>query len=450
MSFVFKVTTVAALGGLLFGYDTAVIAGAIGFLEQKFTLSAAMKGWAASCALLGCVIGAVLAGPASDRFGRKKVMIWSAVCFALSAIGSATPESLDFFVAARILGGIGVGASSILSPLYIAEISPAAHRGRLVTLYQLGIVSGILLVYFVNSQIAGLFSETWNIESGWRWMLGSETLPAVLFFLMLFTVPESPRWLAQRGQEEESLKVLTRLNSGQDSQAQAAKELEMIEATIKKEQSEKVSFARLLQKGTRWALFVGITLAVFSQITGINAIMYYAPEIFKNAGSDSSSALMQTVVVGAVNLTFTFAAIKYIDLWGRRALLLVGSIGMAISLSIVGLAFQFGWTHPLALLLPILTYIACFAMSFGPVTWVVISEIFPGVVRGRAMSVAIVALWLSVFAVSQTFPMMLESFGSAQTFWAYMLMSVAALIFIIKAVPETKGRSLEQIEAALI
>lgn len=440
IGFVYKVTVVAAIGGLLFGYDTAVIAGAIGFLQKKFDLNAAMMGWAASSALVGCVVGAMFAGSLSDKIGRKKVLILSAILFAVSAVGTALPPDLTWFVISRILGGIGIGIASILAPMYISEIAPAAIRGRLVTIYQLGIVSGILLIYFVNAGIAGLYDEAWNIEYGWRWMFGSGVLPSMLFFILLLFVPESPRWLAQHGREDEALLILNKVSGAE----QASQELREIKRPVLAESS---SFAELLKPGLRTALVIGVILSILSQVTGINAIMYYAPEIFKSTGDGSGSALMQTVLVGAVNLLFTLVAIKYVDQFGRKGLLLVGSAGMTVCLFLVGAAFYFGWLDGYFVLVPILAYIAFFAVSLGPMTFVVVGEIFPNRVRGKAMSVALFFLWVSVYLVSQTFPMLLESIGSAFTFWLYMAMSVIAFLFVWKALPETKGKSLEEIES---
>lgn len=439
LRYVYKITFVAAVGGLLFGYDTAVVAGAIGFIQQKFDLSAAMMGWIASCALIGCVVGAMFSGYLSDKLGRKKVLILSAILFLVSSLGTAIPQSLTFFVVFRIIGGLGIGIASMISPMYITECAPAGIRGRLVSINQLGIVTGILLIYFVNAGIAGLHDEAWNINTGWRWMFGSGVFPSVVFLILLFFVPESPRWLAQVGRTAEGKEVLTRINGEENAQ----QELNEIRNAIN---SEKGSFAELFKPGLRTALLIGIVLAIFSQVTGINAIMYYAPEIFKSTGDGSSSALMQTVLVGIVNLLFTIVAIKYADKAGRKGLLLAGTGGMSICLAIIGAAFYFGALKGYLVLIAILAYIAFFALSLGPITFVVIAEIFPNRVRGRAMSVCLFFLWTSVYFVSQFFPVLLESIGSAFTFWIFMLTSVIAFLFVWKMVPETKGKSLEEIE----
>lgn len=439
LKFVYQCTFVAAVGGLLFGYDTAVVAGAIGFIQQKYHLSAAMTGWAASCALVGCMAGAMIAGALSDKWGRKKVLMISGVAFAVSSLGILLPLSLSWFIVFRFIGGIGIGIASMLAPMYISEIAPAGIRGRLISIYQLGIVIGILLIYFVNAAIAGLYDEAWNIDQGWRWMFGSGILPSVVFIALLLIVPESPRWLAQENRWNEASDILTRVNG----KVQAQEELATIRESLN---MQRVSLLQLVKPGLRLALIIGVVLSILSQVTGINVIMYYAPEIFKATGEGSSSALMQTVLVGGINTLMTIVAIRYVDKWGRKKLLLIGSAGMAVCLALVGYAFYSNNTSGYWVLAGILAYISFFAISLGPLTFVVVAEIFPTHIRGRAMSVAIFFLWLSVYVVSQTFPMLLESIGSAYTFWIYMVMSVIAFFFVWVMVPETKGKSLEEIE----
>ncbi|MEP7251486.1 MAG: sugar porter family MFS transporter [Ginsengibacter sp.] len=437
--YVYKATIVAAVGGLLFGYDTAVVAGAIGFIQKRYDLSSTMVGWVASCALIGCIVGAMFAGKLSDAIGRKKVLILSAILFAISSLGIAMPMSLNWFVFFRLIGGLGIGIASMLAPMYISEIAPAKIRGQLVSINQLGIVCGILLIYFVNATIAGWYDEAWNVSTGWRWMFGSGIFPSVIFLILLFFVPESPRWLAQKERWNDAELILAKINGS----VKAKSELDEIKAALN---IEKSSFSDILKPGVRKALMIGILLCIFAQITGINAIMYYAPEIFKSTGDASGSALMQTVLVGVINVLFTLVAIKYVDKWGRRTLLLIGSSGMAVCLAIVGSAFYFGFAKGYLVLIAILGYIAFFAISLGPLAFVVISEIFSNRNRGAAMSVCIFFLWVSVYVVSQTFPMLLDSIGSAFTFWIYMLMAIVAFIFILKMIPETKGKSLEEIE----
>ena len=439
--YIYKISLVAALGGLLFGYDTAVIAGAIGFLQTKFELTAAMTGWAASSTIWGCVVGAMVAGYFSDKYGRKKVLIITALLFAISAIGSAIPNSLTQFVIARFIGGLGVGAASMLAPLYISEVSPANVRGTLVTFYQLAIVIGINIIYFVNMQIAGMYGEAWNVEMGWRYMLGSELIPASLFFIMLIFVPESPRWLTNAGKEDQALDTLTRVNGVEKGKAV----LNEIKAALKE---EKGTIWELFGTGYRKALIVGVFLALFSQITGINAIIYYAPEIFKSVGFASDSALLQTVIIGSVNTLFTFIAIWLMDKAGRRILLLYGVTGMAICLLGVGLMFHYEVNSGPWLLIFILGFVGSFAASLGPIPWVLISEIFPTKIRGSAMSIAVFVIWTGTLLITQLTPMLMEGLGGAFTFWIFMVNAIILLIFTYKMIPETKGRTLEEIEHA--
>jgi sugar porter (SP) family MFS transporter len=445
--YVLFVSLVATLGGLLFGYDTAVISGAIGFLEQFFELTPAMKGWAASSALIGCIIGAACAGAVSDRIGRKKVLLIASICFLISAVGSALPRSLTEFVLYRVLGGVGVGAASMMSPLYIAEISPARIRGRMVSLNQLAIVSGILVVYFVNYFIEGYgatLGEDWNLLYGWRWMFASEALPALMLFFLMFLVPESPRWLVKNGRDKEAESTLRRVGGP----AHAEAELAAIRENLTRESG---SLAQLLRPGMRLMLLIGVALAILQQVTGINAILYYAPEIFKDLGFTMDVALLQTVAVGAVNLLFTLVAIWSVDRFGRKPLMICGAAGMGVSLLVLGLAFFLQISGAWALIF-ILGYIACFAMSMGPVTWVILSEIFPTRIRGRAMAIATVTLWVSCYLVSQTFPMLNDApslvrlFHHAFPFWVYAVFCAVTVLFTLFFVPETKGRSLEEIE----
>ena len=442
--FVTRVCLVAALGGMLFGYDTGVIAGAIGFLQTHFQLSGAMKGWVASSALLGCVMGVALAGIVSDYAGRKKVQILSAVLFLVSALGTAVAESVTTLVVYRLLGGIGVGIASIAAPMYIAEISPARIRGRMVSVNQFAIVSGMLITYFVNYFIARGGGEAWNMTVGWRWMFASESIPSILYLLLLFSVPESPRWLVEQGRVERARTILVRIAGPRSADA----EMQMIGDTVAKETQRNL---RLFAPEMRFVLFLGVMLAILQQVTGINVFLYYGTEIFKQLGSVADVALLETVLVGAVNLTFTLIAIWTVDRLGRRPLMILGSAGMGISLLAMGAAAQF---HLVAvwMLVFILGYIACFALSVGPVTWVILSEMFPNSIRGRAMSLAALALWTSNFLVSQTFPMMDENpwlvarFNHGFPFYVYGAFCALLLVVVWRGVPETKGQSLEEIE----
>ena len=444
-TYVFLVCIVAALGGLLFGYDTAVINGAIGPLKAHFALDEVQEGWAMGCALLGCAIGAAAAGALSDRFGRKKVLILSAIMFLVSALGTALPRTITTFILFRIIGGIGVGAASMSSPMYIAEISPARMRGRLVSVNQFAIVTGMLVVYFVNYFIALQGDALWNQQAGWRWMFGSESVPAVMLLVLLFFVPESPRWLTKQGRSAEALDILARV----DGTAYAQTELAEIKEALSHESG---SLRQLLQPGMRIVLVIGIALAVLQQITGINVFLYFGTEIFKKMGSETNAALLQTIIVGAVNLTFTVIAIWTVDRLGRKPLMMIGSAGMGVSLLAMGLA-AYGESTSLWMLVFILGYIACFALSVGPVTWVILSEVFPTRIRGRAMAIATICLWIANYVISQTFPMMdednswlVKTFHHAFPFWLYGLFCVALLVFVWRFVPETKGKTLEQIE----
>ena len=442
--YVSLVCAVAALGGLLFGYDTAVISGAIGFFQTRFALDAKWMGWAASCALVGCIIGVAFAGVLSDWLGRKKVLILSAVFFLVSAIGTALPRTFAEFVIFRILGGVGVGAASMSSPMYIAEITPARIRGRMVSVNQFAIIFGMLVVYFVNYFIAQAGNEQWNVQTGWRWMFGSGAIPSLVLLLTLFFVPESPRWLSKQKRTEEAFRILSRVGGS----AHATEELAAIKDAITHESS---SIAQLLQPGMRIVLVIGVVLAILQQVTGINVFLYYAPEIFKKLGTGTNTALLQTVVVGAVNLLFTVVAIWTVDRLGRKPLMIIGSAGMGASLFAMGLAAYYQKTEMWVLVF-ILSYIASFALAVGPVTWVILSEIFPTKIRGRAMSIATLCLWAANFLVSQTFPIMNENvwlvgrFHHGFPFWIYGMFCVVSVIFVWAFVPETKGKTLEEIE----
>ncbi len=440
LGYILLISLAAAFGGFLFGYDTAVVSGAIGFLTKQFNLSAELTGWAASSLLVGCMAGALLGGPMGDRFGRKPSLIFCAVLFALSSLGSALPNALGPFAWARFAGGIAIGAASMLSPLYIAEIAPEKIRGTLVALYQLAIVAGILVVFFVNLQIQRMGDETWNTQVGWRWMFASLALPSLVFGICMAVVPESPRWLMKMGRRTEARQVLERVGGAES----AGREIAQIDAALREEQGR---WKELFTTGYRRALLIGILLAVFGQFSGINSIMYYAPEIFKAAGSGTDSAFSQTVIVGAVNVLFTFVAIWLVDRAGRRPLLIAGTLVQVVALVAVGVMFHRGQSG-VGVLLCILLFVAAFAVAMGPIPWIVNSEIFPTKLRGRAMSVAIFCLWLADWVVTQTFPMLRESIGPAKTFWVYAFCSLLSTVFVLWMVPETKGRTLEEIEAS--
>ena len=444
-TYLVMICLVAALGGLLFGYDTAVISGAIGFLQVHFHLTPALKGWAAACALLGCVLGCLMAGVFSDFMGRKRTLLLAAFLFLVSAIGTALPERFWVFVVFRILGGVGVGVASLASPMYIAEISPARIRGRMVSVNQFAIISGMLVIYFVNYAIVRPENPAWNETNGWRWMFASGSIPAALFLALVFLVPESPRWFFERGRRQSARQVLERISPPEE----AGLELAAIERSLG---ARGGSYSELLRPGLRRAMWVGIALAILQQVTGINVFLYYAPEIFKQLGSRVDAALLQTIVVGAVNLLFTVGAIWTVDLLGRKPLMMVGAAGMGLCLAGMGVVAQ-AQMMALGVLAFVLGYIAFFALSVGPVTWVILSEIYPTRIRGRAMSVATFFLWTANFVVSQTFPMMDENawlvrnFHHAFPFYLYAGFCVLLVLLVWRVVPETKGRTLEEIES---
>ncbi|WP_438351671.1 sugar porter family MFS transporter [Paenibacillus sp. FA6] len=439
MKFVTLVSIVSALGGLLFGFDTAVVSGAIGFMQEHFQLNQIQVGWAVSSLIIGCIVGAAFSGVLSDKFGRKRLLITASILFIIGSIGSGLADTFSYYIIARIIGGLGIGITSTLSPLYNAEIAPAKFRGRLVALNQLAVVTGIFLTYFVNLWISNSGDAAWGVTTAWRWMFGVGTIPGVLFLVLLFFVPESPRWLIKQGRPADALPILLRIH-GEDL---AKKEVIDIKKSFDQESG---SIRQLFKPGLRIALIVGVALAVLQQITGINAVMYYAPEIFKATGAGTNSALIQTIFVGLVNFLFTILAIWLIDKVGRKALLLVGTGSMMICLIVIGAAFQTGNTSGPWVLIFILLYVASFAISLGPVVWVIMSEIFPNRIRGKAIAIASMALWAADYVVSQSFPPMLSSIGPGITFWIFAAMSFITFIFTWRVVPETKGKTLEEIE----
>ena len=425
-------STAAALGGLLFGFDTGVISGAIHFIKIEFNLNAYQEGFAVSNLMIACVIGALLAGPIADWTGRKKVLILCAVLFTVSAILSALPRSFTELVIARFIGGMGVGMASVVSPMYIAEISPAKIRGRLVALNQLAIVVGILLSYLSN----WLLVDT-GINN-WRYMLVAEILPAITFLVGLFFIPESPRWLTKEGLEKEALDVLNVVAGA----ANADHELQEVKKSLAE---KKTSLKELLHPSLRRVLIVGILFSLFAHITGIDTIIYYGPIIFLESGFKTDSALLASVMIGITNLIFTFVGMAMVDKAGRKFLLLVGLAGMGISMMLVGFCMQSDIISAKWTLLWIMTYIASFAMSIGVVIWVYLSEIYPTRVRGQALSVATMVLWLGNVILTQLFPVMMERFGGG-TFYIFSFICLLAFIFTWTMVKETKGVSLEEIE----
>jgi sugar porter (SP) family MFS transporter len=454
--YVWLISVVAALGGLLFGWDWVVIGGAKQFFEPYFQLSGhpTLIGWANSCALIGCLAGALVAGVLSDRFGRKRLLITAALLFAVTSLGNALAGTFAIFIAWRILGGIAIGLASSLSPMYIAEVAPAQMRGKLVAINQLTVVVGILLAQVINWLLGKnlpvdatdeFIRNSWFGLYGWRWMFGLTAAPSLLFFLGMLLVPESPRWLAKNGKPDRARNILKKI--GGDNYANAA--VGDIESTLAAEEIQSVRFADLLEPRMRKVLVIGVVLAVFQQWCGINVIFNYAPEIFQAAGYDISSVLKNIAWTGSVNLAFTFVALGVVDRGGRRPLMLLGSAGLAVIYLALGFCYHSG-TQGLPVLLLVLAAIGCYAMSLAPVTWVVISEIFPNRIRGAAMAVAVSSLWIACFLLTYTFPILNKQFGSAGTFWLYAAICVAGFIFIKLKLPETKGKSLEQIERELV
>ncbi|MGD0390814.1 MAG: sugar porter family MFS transporter [Tepidisphaeraceae bacterium] len=452
-AYIWLITVVAALGGLLFGYDWVVIGGAKPFFERYFHLTNAVQsGWANSCALIGCFVGALVAGSLSDRFGRKRLLILSALLFAVTSLGNALAPGFAIFIAWRMLGGVAIGLASNLSPMYIAEIAPAQMRGKLVSINQLTIVIGVLAAQLINWYLVRnlppratdeFIVNSWFGHYGWRWMFALTAIPSALFFIGMFFVPESPRWLARNGKPEKARAVLQNVG-GEIYGANALKE---IEATLVSE-TQTVDFRELLQPNVRRVLLLGIVLAVFQQWCGINVIFNYAEEIFKSAGYDISTVLKNIAWTGSVNLAFTFVALGVVDHGGRRPLMLLGASGLAVIYATMGICYHDG-VKGLPVLLLVLSAISCYSMSLAPVTWVVISEIFPNRIRGAAMAIAVAALWLACFILTYTFPLLNAKLGAAGTFWLYAAICVLGSIFIWKKLPETKGRTLEEIEASL-
>lgn len=444
--YVVAVCLIATLGGLLFGYDTAVINGAIGFLQKHFDLSPAMTGWTSSCALLGCVLGVAFAGVFSDWMGRKRTLLLAGALFLASSVGTALPQTLGQLVFFRILAGVGVGIASMASPMYIAEVAPSQWRGRMVATNQFAIVSGMLLIYFVNYFIARRGAPDWQVTTAWRWMFASGIVPSALFLALLALTPESPRWLAKRGRVDDARRILSRIG-GPDFAAHECR------AILNAPTCDAGFLGLLTQPRLRRVVFLGIALAVLQQVTGINVFLYFGTEIFKQLGSSVDVALMQTIVIGAVNLLFTIVAIWTVDKLGRKPLMILGAAGMGLCLVAMGLAAQVGMIA-VGILPFVLGYIACFALSVGPVTWVLLSEIFPTAIRGRALSLATFCLWSANFVVSQTFPMMdnhaalIRRFNHAFPFYVYAGFCAVLVAVVWAWVPETKERSLEEIEAS--
>jgi SP family xylose:H+ symportor-like MFS transporter len=447
--FLFGITLVAAIGGLLFGYDTAVISGAADsiktYLIDSLHLGSFIYGTTISSALIGCIIGGIISGMFASRFGRKNSLIISSLLFLIGSLGAAYPEFLFFtkghptigllvaFNTYRIIGGIGVGLASAVCPMYIGEVAPANVRGRLVSFNQFMIILGMLVAYFVNYSIANGHSQQWVSDIGWRYMFVACGVPALLFGLLLLLVPETPRYLSLNNQDQKALAILTKING-----SKAAKSiLQEIKQTVN------VSSEKLFTYG-KGVIIIGILLSVFQQFVGINVALYYAPRIFESMGAGQNASMMQTTIMGLINVIFTVVAIMTVDKWGRKPLLIVGSIGMALGMfGVAGMAFT--GAIGIGTLIFIIVYTASFMMSWGPICWVLISEIFPNKIRGRAVAIAVAAQWAANYLISSTYPVMMQHSGG-MTYGFYGLMSVLSAIFVWKFVPETKGKTLEEME----
>lgn len=454
--YIWLISLVAAMGGFLFGYDWVVIGGAKPFYEPFFNLTTpAMKGWATSSAMVGCLVGAVFSGFFSDLYGRKRLMLLSGLIFMVSSIGVGLANQFTTFVAYRIIGGIAIGLASNLSPMYIAEVSPASVRGRFVSINQLTIVIGVLLAQLVNWLIsvshempdhatAAQILESWNARTGWRWMFAACAIPSLLFFLFSMMIPESPRWLVKNGNNEKAFEVLKKIGGEQ----YAREELSQISATLENEIG-KVHFGELLDKGVLKILALGMFLAFFQQWCGINTIFYYADDIFRAAGFDVKGVMLNIVITGAVSLIFTFVAIGTVDKYGRKILLLIGTLGLTGSYVLIGLSYKMHFPGFLVLVLTVLA-IAFYSFSLAPIVWVLLSEIFPNRIRGAAMSIAVFTLWIGNFTLSYTFPILNEAIGTSWTFWVYGIVCFIGFLIIRRYVFETKGKSLEEIEESHI
>ena len=453
MGYVWTICLVAACGGLLFGYDWVVIGGAKPFYEAYFNITdPAQSGWAMSSALVGCVLGALVSGWCADKFGRRLPLILAAILFSASAWGTAMASNFDMFVVYRIVGGVGIGLASALSPLYIAEVSPAEKRGRFVAINQLTIVIGVLAAQLVNLLIAEPVAagatqqaivESWNGQTGWRWMFGAELLPAVAFLLLLFIVPESPRWLMKAGKEARARQMLERIGSPE----YASRTLNDIAHTLAKD-SQRVAFSTLLQPQVKPVVVMGVVLAIFQQWCGINVIFNYAQEIFASAGFDINGTLKSIVATGIINLVFTIAALPLVDKLGRRKMMLLGASGLTVIYALIAGAYALGIMGWPVLLL-VLAAIAIYALTLAPVTWVLLAEIFPNRVRGLAMSLATLALWVACFLLTYTFPLLNAGLGAAGSFTLYGIICALGYLYILRNVPETKGVTLEALEEQL-
>jgi sugar porter (SP) family MFS transporter len=454
MRYAIRVALTVALGGFLMGFDASVISGVVTFIEPEFDLTKMELGWSVASLTLTASLAMMLAGPLSDRLGRRPVLMIAALLFAASAVASAIAPSFIALVGARMLGGFGVGAALIIAPMYIAEIAPAEMRGRMVSFNQLNIVIGISAAFFTNYLILRLghsdlgWAKALRLgEWNWRWMLGVEALPAIFYFLALFAVPESPRWLVMNGKDDDARRVLERVADS----ARAKADIEAVKASLRYEQStERTPLRELFRPGMRLVLVIGVSVAILQQVTGINAVFFYAPMIFEQSGIGTDASFMQAVLVGLVNLVFTVLAIAFIDRVGRRPLLIAGLSGIAVCMLLLSYSFSAAEMNPTVILVGILGFVASFAMSLGPVMWVLFSELFPNQSRGLAISFVGLINSAVSFAVQLIFPWELENFGNSVTFLIYGLFAIAGLMIVVRLLPETKGKSLEELEAELV
>jgi sugar porter (SP) family MFS transporter len=454
MRYAIRVALTVALGGFLMGFDASVISGVVTFIEPEFHLSKIELGWSVASLTLTATLAMMVSGPLSDRLGRRPVLKIAAVLFAISAVASAVAPSFITLVAARMLGGFGVGAALIIAPMYIAEIAPAAMRGRMVSFNQLNIVVGISAAFFTNYLILRLgqsglaWAEALRLgEWSWRWMLGVEALPAVFYFLALFAVPESPRWLVMNGKDEDARRVLEKVTDS----VQAEADIGAVKASLQAEQStERAALRDLFRPTMRRVLVIGVLVAILQQITGINSVFFYAPMIFEQSGIGTDASFMQAVLVGLVNLVFTVLAILFIDRLGRRPLLGAGLTGIAVCMLLLSYGFASADINPKIILVGILGFVASFAMSLGPVMWVLFSELFPNRVRGLAISFVGLINSAFSFLVQLVFPWELQNLGNSLTFLIYGLFAIVGLIVVMRLLPETKGKSLEELESELV
>lgn len=438
--YVILIAVAAGVAGLMYGFDTAVISGAIGFLTEKYSLSPAMQGWVISCVMIGGVLGVAMSGFLSDKYGRKNIMFLSAILFIISALGSAFATGVTMLVWARIIGGFGIGFASALSVTYISECAPPAIRGRLGSLYQLFTIFGICATFYINYGVANSGTYAWALDEGWRWMLGYGVFPGVIFFILLFFIPESPRFLMQKGRDNEAFDTLKRINGDKVAKQEAN------EIRLSIETEKNTSIKQLLKPGLRMALGVGIFLALFNQVIGMNAVTYYGPDIFRSVGFENNTEFLATSIIGSVQVVFTIVALLLIDKLGRKKLMAIGSSLMAIFMVLIGSVFYFEPANSGPLLVIFVAgFTAAFCVSMGPIPWIMIPEIFPNHLRGKAVGIATMFLWGANWAIGQFTPMLISSMGGAFTFWMFAVINAVCFTFVMTIVPETKNKSLEEI-----